>query len=274
METSAIFTKLYGPLALAIFCSIAARYFKPPAGWKFEIPIPYIDIKIPIESRVVVRILLIFAGFVSLSTYAVYDYSSLFPQRLVMQIFYDQPGITRSLQQFSGFQIPNVINRSQFEAGQRKYVKRLDEEVSKLLAVDAFFTAPGGHVHSSGESHTVVKQIQGLQNYFVAESEGELTHVLDLPNSQPIQFYTKNAKLDTGYDTLSFGITNAFRGVLLQTEYKQMLVLSKVGTGVPYQELLLAVTKIKVFPWPEISNTVYFAEEPEGRVPIAYAVFQ
>ncbi len=43
--------------------------------------------------------------------------------------------------------------------------------------------------------------------------------------------------------------------------------------GVEYEVLLIAATKVTVFPWPYISNTVYLADEEEGLAPIAYAVF-
>ncbi len=58
------------------------------------------------------------------------------------------------------------------------------------------------------------------------------------------------------------------------TKYEQTLIFRKMEPGVEYDVLLVAVTKVTVFPWPDISNTVYLADEDEGLVPIAYAVFQ
>ena len=273
MSTLTIFAKLYVPLLLAVFCWIVAFVVKLPPGKTVEIPIPGpIHFKVPVSSTFVIKLLLFVAGVVSISAYAVYDYSSLFPQHLTMQVFYDSPGIRRSLADL-GTPIPGLVDSARQVSEQRKYFERLDQEVGKLLQIDKFFTV--GYVHSNGSSYTVVKKIQGLQNYYVAESEGELTHSLEAPNSQPVEFYTKNKKLDTGFDYLTMGYKDLFHGVVLQTKYRQMLVLSKADAGTPYQELVFAATRVSIFPWPHISNTVYLAEMEDGSLaPIAYATFQ
>jgi len=72
---------------------------------------------------------------------------------------------------------------------------------------------------------------------------------------------------------VSLGVRNFLHGLLLITKYEQMLLFYKMDSGVEYEVLLIAATKVKVFPWPYISNTVYLADEKEGLVPIAYAVF-
>ncbi len=86
-------------------------------------------------------------------------------------------------------------------------------------------------------------------------------------------FVTKNKKYPSAYDHLSFGPGNVLHGLLLMTKYEQMLLFNRMDPGVEYEVLLIAATRVTVFPWPDISNTVYLAEEEESLIPIAYAVF-
>ena len=117
------------------------------------------------------------------------------------------------------------------------------------------------------------KTKKGLQRYHITTSEGELIHVLSRPGVASSSFVTKNKKFDTGYDSLAFGVRDVLHGLLLITKYQQMLLFHPMDPGVEYEILLIAGTKVTVFPWPCISNTVYLADEEEGLVPIAYAVF-
>lgn len=274
VETKAIFTKLYGPLVLALTFWLLAFVVQLPAGKTIDVPVPYLGINVPVASAVLVRLLLAVAGFVSLFAYAVSDYTSLFPQHLTMQVFHDQDKIRSSLQGLAPYRIPRLVESANFQSAQQRYFAKLDEQISKSINIPKFFTAGGDYINSEGTSYTVVEKAKkGLQRYHVAMSEGELTHKLSLPGAASQTFVTKNRKFDSGHDDLSFEAKDLLHGLLLMTKYGQTLLFRKMEPGVEYDVLLIAVTRVTVFPWPDISNTVYLAEEEEGLVPIGYAVF-
>lgn len=274
METKTIFIKLYGPLVLALTAWLLGFVVHLPAGKTIDVAIPYINIEVPVSSAVVIKLLLVVAGFVSLFKYTISDYTSLFPRHLTMEVFHNNDGILNPLQELTPHQIPHLIDSANFQSAQQRYFDKLDQKISKSFNIPNFFTVGRDYVKSSGESHTVVEKTKkGLQRYHVTKSEGELTHILSRPGVASSSFVTKNKKFDSGYDSLSFEVKNLLHGLLLITKYQQMLLFNKMDPGVEYEVLLIAATKVTVFPWPYISNTVYLADEEEGLAPIAYAVF-
>ncbi len=259
---------------LALTAWLLAFVVHLPTGKTIDVAIPYINIEVPVSSAVVIKLLLVVAGFVSLFKYAISDYTSLFPRHLTMQVFHDLDGIRNALQGLRPHQIPQIVDSANFQSVQQRYFDKLDQKISKSLNIPNFFGVGRDYIRSSGESHTAVEKTKkGLQRYHVTQSEGELTHILCRPGATSSNFVTKNKKFDSSYDSLGFEVKNLLHGLLLITKYQQMLLFHKMDPGVEYEVLLIAATKVTVFPWPYISNTVYLADEEEGLAPIAYAVF-
>lgn len=278
LDTKKIFSKLYLPAIACLLLWLLALTTTKTGETKVKLGWGPVEISgVPVTNIVVLRGGLALLGCALLALYPLYDYSSFFPKRLDMDVFYDQEGLRESIQCLLPYTIPNLVSAVEFESGQREYFKRFDAQVSQLLDIPQFFSVQGvgKYLHSSGTSDTVVERAQGLQQYRVTKSEGELTHVLSPPNVKEIRFYTRNKKLESGHDSITFEAGNITRGILLMTQYQQILVQSKAEAGVKYQVLLFAATRAQVFPWPRISNAVYLAETDEARlVPIAYATLR
>jgi len=269
------FSKLYLPAITCLICWVTAFLVKvAPGTTDVTVTLGAFSVKVPVSKPGVLIAILVVLGFISLCGYLVFGYSTLFPQYLTMNVYHDLDGIRDSLQGLEPFQVPKLVDSTNFRAYQRTYFEKLDKKISDSLGIPKFFTFGSEYISSGGKSDTVVEKAQGFQRYHVAKSEGELTHVLNPPGAPRVEFLTKNRKFDTGYDNFALKPRSLVHGVLLITKYEQILLLSKMDKGVEYQELLTAATKVTAFPWPHISNTVYLADAPEGLVPIAYAVFQ
>ena len=65
------------------------------------------------------------------------------------------------------------------------------------------------------------------------------------------------------------------RGVLIRPRFKQILPEDRTATRMAFRRCITGAARIRVFPWPDVSSTVYFAEfEHAGLVPVAYAVYE
>src|SRR5260370_26372134 len=169
---------------LALTAWLLAFVVHLPAGKTIDVAIPYINIEVPVSSALVIKLLLVVAGFVSLFTYAISDYTSLFPRHLTMRVFHDLDGIRNALQGLAPHQMPQIIDSAKFQSVQKRYFDKLDQKISKSLKIRNFFGVGHDYITSSGESHTVVEKTKkGLQRYHVTQSEGELTHILSRPGA-------------------------------------------------------------------------------------------
>jgi hypothetical protein len=238
----------------------------------------FVDFEISISNLFAVRCLLIFAAAAFSSAYLFYDYVALFPQHYKMEVFYDDAGIEQSLRpvftaaEIDSFSIPKDV--SDYKA---QYFRQLDSEVQRVFGSSQFFSIKEGYVHATGQAYTVGEKLEGWQNYHVAESEGELTHILEVPDLEPRQFYTRFEKMPSKDDYVSLTLADLLikRSVVLRTQYKQILVQTKMSQGILFKVSVVGVTKLTIFPWPHVSNTVYFAKfQNAGLVPIAYAVYR
>lgn len=276
MGTTAILAKLYLPMLLfLLFCLLAIFAEKAAGVPEINISLGPIQLaRVPVRTLWILRALLIVLAFACAGAYVIDDYTTLFSKNLTMQVFYDQAGLRRSIASLSPLQIPRLVDLDKCGNCQQEYFAQFDKEVKAAFPnIPPFFTS--GQVHSTGKSYTVVQKTLGLQNYRVTQSGGILANELDLPNQSPITFQTKNEKQDTPDDYLNLGNLGALRGVLLFTKYKQFLLPHGVDEcGLNYKVALYAATKVSVFPWPDISNTVYLVEGKDGLVPIAYATIQ
>lgn len=278
-STTLLFMKLYLPLILSILSLITMFLVKKGKGKtvvRFKPLGHFVDLEIPISNPLIVRIFLLLAAPFFLSFYLFYDYSSFFPQNYSMEVFYDNDGIRRSLEDFSPAEIGQLMISKNYQNYQQEYFDRLDTEVRKLLGAEKFFSIKEGSVHSTGRSFILVEKVSGWQKYYLQSSTGELTHILEAPDLPSKTFYTRFEKLPTRYDYTSLSLSDiVFRqGVVLHTLYKQLLLESKMGEEVTFKFSVVGVTKATFFPWPNISNTIYLADFGEhGLVPIGYAIY-
>jgi hypothetical protein len=237
----------------------------------------FLDLEITISNAQLLKSCIIVALTMVASAYAFYDYTSLFPQRLQMEVFFDRDGLAKSLSIFRQEELNSLHMILEGENHRDRYFASVDAEVQKILKVSSFFRVTSGSAHSVGEVSNVIEKVDGIQKYHVASSRGELLHILEVPGFAVQKFYSRFDRLASHYDYIDVNVGQLlfYGGIILRTEYKQMIVQSQMDEGVGFKTSLVAVTRARIFPWPNVSNTVYCARFPGiGLVPVAYAVYR
>lgn len=241
-------------------------------------PFGLFGISVPVSSIVVSRILVCISAVGFLGLYAFLDFSVLFPKHLQMEVFFDEPGISRTLKEyFLPVDLENLGILRDYASHRQTYFDGLDVEARKVLGKERFFSLSDGSVHSTGETSFIVQKIDGWQRYHIQESKGELLHTLEAPHHSNLTFYTLFEKLPTADDYVTPSFTDLVirRRVILRPKFKQLLAEDRTSKSVTFKLAVIGATSVTPFPWPSFSPTVYCAELPTGGlVPIAYSVYR
>jgi hypothetical protein len=249
----ATFNKLYLPIVIsAIFLSMLALMSLGASPLSEAAPLHFWTL----------RITLFIAAVVPLTSYLFWDYSSFFPPDFDLELFYDTEGIEVGLKSLYGTR-PRIAIHPNYDAWLRHYLEEVDVKISTITGIPRFFSS--GNVYSLGECHNSWDKIGIWQEYHMVHSEGELLHVLEAPHK--IELRTRFEKVPTKNDYLKVGLTEILKGLVVRTEYKQILTDR-------FSVSLVALTRVRSLPWPRASNTVYFTKSDEGLVPVAWGVFK
>lgn len=270
------FIKLYGPFVVAVVLLLAAFKIKLKETILFTLKPPFLEIAIPISSRIACRAILILLSLFSLNYYFLIDFSSLFPERFKMTVFYDDEGLRHSLSFFSKEELKKMGYAPINYDLSRIYYEALDKKIKGILNYKEFFSLKQGIVHSEGEVFFKVEKVSGVHNYCITESKGELIHILERPNAKSISFKSFFEKSASSHDYLNYPLTEVLKGeVVLQPRFKQIIAENYRSDGVLFDHTLVSAIKISFFPLPKIENTVYFFElEGKGLIPVAYAIYK
>lgn len=218
------------------------------------------------------------AGALSmLSTYIYFDYSKFFPAHFEMEVFYDEKGIQSNLALFTSQELQSLGHQGFTKNAINDYYRSLDERLGALLHYDGFFSVHDGTVHSKGETSFRVHKTDGIHNYYISESRGELSHTLERAGKPTIGFLSFFEKLASPNDYIRPKLIDLLLDpeVVIAPKFKQILAEKNRSDGVIFDHVLVGVTKIYLVPYPRYSNTVYFIEtENHGLVPIGYAVYK
>jgi hypothetical protein len=283
MDTAPItLARLYLPLTLSLCCAVVLCRTLTLKGQRRIVtkvkPFgDFVEHSVEISSIFVTRTLLILGTFALLTPYSFYDYSTFFPRYYQMEVFFDERGIAQSLGTFSYAEIQSLSMAPAPQRYQEQYFQQVDSQIQNTFGNRAFFSIKDGYVHSVGQAQIVPEKIDGWQNYHVKFSDGELTHVLEIPNTPPQQFYSRFEKLPSEDDYIGLSFADLFvrHHIMLRTKYKQILVQNNMSEGFVFKLTVVGITKLNIFPWPRVSNTVYLADFGNaGLVPVAYAIYR
>lgn len=266
--------KLYGPffssLALLIFV------FRANFGKNVVLKIQKYGFEFVITKTLAGRAAFL-VGSLSLFSYYLYmDYSQFFPSHFEMEVFYDEEGIKQALGVFSKQELEK-LRYNKDEELIKSYYKSLDKRLQDILSYKGFFSLEHGIVHSEGATSFKVSQTSGIHNYYITESKGQLTHILDVPGRPRISFLSFFDKIPSSSDYIRPSIARIIleRELIISPRFKQIIAEKNKSDGVVFDHLLIGVTKVYLFPYPTFSNTMYFYDAGnKGIVPIGYAVYK
>ena len=275
-----IFLKLYGPAICALVTLVAFVAYRDDGTGSAAVVKPFgsfLDVRLPLSHRFIVRAVLGAAAGVFLSGYLFVDYVPFFPSRLKMDVFYEVDGLEEALNALGPGARELLRVPPDYAEKRAEYFRYLDEEVRKIVPSKSFFSVQGGLVHSEGETTFIVEKIGGIQHYHISESVGQLTHTLDLPNTPRAEFRTLFQKQSTKGDFLDFTLGDLLfrRSVLVQPAFKQLISHGASDSTIEFKVAIVSATRIIVLPWPDFTSTVYLADFGNaGRIPIAYAKYR
>ena len=210
--------------------------------------------------------------------YLTMDYSKFFPTHMEVETFYDQDGIRETLKIFSEDELTNLGVIKNYSEYADEHYKYLDDQLKEVLRPfeKGFFSVKQGSVYSKGTTSIHVEKTDGIHNYYVKESSGSFTHILEAPKMKSISYLSYFEKKATSRDFIRPTVLQILidREYLLSTEYKQILAEHRNSNGSEFDHKLLVATKLYLFPMPSFSNSVYLKEVGDKRIPIAYAVYK
>lgn len=277
-----IITKIYGPIIIsAVLLLLLFSLRKEEDLGRIEINPTFLGISIlkyglPISNVWLARAILLCLSIAVLSLLIFMDYSNFFPNHLKMEVFFDKKGIHDSLKAFSEEEFKQMGIPDNYEEFQNRYYDDLNIEVRRLFQKDENFWIPAENIHSQGETSFYAEKLPGVQKYHIKESEGKLTHAIEIPNMPMLQFKSFFEKLNSKYDYLTPSLTEMFikHRVILQPRFKQIFAENLKSEGKSFHHTLVCFTKVNLFPYPKVCNTIYLTELNEGVIPIGYAIYR
>jgi hypothetical protein len=271
-----VLIKLYVPALLAIAFIIVSLRLNIKDKLVLTLTPPFLKISIPITNRVLCRLILVGLSLTCFYYYLVLDFSSFFPSTYEMDVYYDEEGIENSLSQFTEDELEEIGFGGYDKKITNIYYKDIDKRINSTLNYQGFFSLRDGIVHSHGEADFEVTKDSGFHKYCIKKAKGELTHILERPNTGNISLKSFFDLMPTSYDHLNPSFSDIFikRRIILQPRFKQIFAENYRSDGVLFDHTLVGITRVVLFPVPTFKNTVYFYEALNGRlIPIGYAVY-
>jgi hypothetical protein len=285
METDfATFARLYWPFLgtlAALLAIVSVRKYAhaadaAPLG-ELQINLGFVMLPIRFRRSWFVHGFLSCAALWSFSVALTRDYSSFFPTKLNLEVFYDRAGMESTIAGLPGLNKAGIKFAPNWWTARAAYYADLDRDAAGgLEGLARFFVDAEKYVHSTGDTTFMVKKARGWQNYHIEESAGEIVHTLEIPNQPPHRLLTSFEKLATADDYLRPGFADLVihHSFIIRPRFKQYLNAKRLAGGQPFKVAVVGVTSMRVFPLPDFSNTLYVADVPNvGLVPFAYAVY-
>lgn len=272
------FLALIYPFVIGIMLLTCIPFFKTDAENRLTLSVLGFSFVLPVKSTLLVRLLLLLGALILFGFPAFRDYSNLYPSHYDMDVYFDDEGVEKTLQDFTDDEIKALQITKDWKGEKKLYLQKLTKDISSILGVPDFFSKGADCVHSTGTTTFDVDKIEGWQNYYIREATGQLTHILELPNKERKQFHSRFELMSTRDNYIHATLSDIyFRWTkVLKPSFKQIASLSAAGDKTIYHHYLIAVIKIWFFPVCRIGNTVYLLKNGDGKtyVPIGYAVYR
>ncbi len=275
-----LFFKYYTPFIFSVIAIAMLALRKFEQGHSF--PVEFLGFKFQITSSKLIRLLLVAASVLPFAYYADLDVSQYFKQNAKMSVYFDQAGISKSLDSFSDEDKRNVGYDKFFAEANTHlvsaYYSSLDEVVKKSIGLNAFFAERNGAVYGAGKLFFRVEKKGGFQNYRIVESSGELTHKVERKGERPVEFLSFFEEVPSRNSHIRPSLWELIsnQSVLLMPTFKQTIAEKRKSDGFLFDHMLIAMTKMHLLPYPHATNTIYFLAASDGKkaLPVAYAIYE
>jgi hypothetical protein len=220
--------------------------------------------------------LLLFACGIALMVFPIFrDYSTFFPQRIKIEVYFDDGGLSSTLVALTPNTIKALDMSDDWRGAKEAYFAALNADLKKEN-IPFQFPPDMSTVHGIGRGAIKFRKISwGIQEYRVERANGNITLTVLLPGS------STRSQLETAYDLLDTNsnfVTVSLRQmywdheIVVQPVFQQIIALSQ-GKKL-FHHTLTGVTRISILP-PKYQPTIYFARGQDGKsFPIGYAIYE
>ena len=273
------FLDLIYPFILGGAVLVLMRFIKKGENDVFKIQIPVFGIfnfEGALRKLWMIRTFLFLLALVFFSISAFRDYARFFPVHMQMEVFFDDDGVEKALAQFDEDELREFNIPQNWRDEKVTYVDSLNK-VLESIHNPFRFDPTKGVVRSKGENQFKVEKVEvwGWQKYHIESGKGSVTHVYEVPGQAP-QTITSTFELletDSNNIQLSFAEIYYYWKKVIKPEYKQKF--NKTPADVFYSHNLVALTKVRFFPFIDINKTVYPKRlEPTNKyIPIGFSIY-
>lgn len=280
----------YLPLAIAVLLLLLAVLMPLPrvkgAGrpeWQLEMHLLGLSIPLGLKLkhawliRLTVAVIAVGLVFKALTL----NFAEFFPQRLAMDVYFDERGIARNLTAFSAADLTDLDMAENWGP----YLAQYDLEVRKSLfalwqrgssrPIPQTADFIRNFLHARGETTFRVRRV-GVFSYLISDSEGKLVYDFEPPGRPSWRFTTFFKLRGSSYNHIKPSLWRLIKSpsMAIRPEFKQILSIEEGGLDAPFDHVVIGLTKIYLLPIPTFTETVYFWRMPNGRtVPIGYAIY-
>lgn len=274
------FLNLIYPFLFAIFLLLCLPFIKSTQDNKITLsPFSLFSVDLHIKRKFVINLIIVICALALLAFPAFRDYSSFFPSRYDMEVFFDEKGIENTLKDYTNNEIKSLNLNDKWRDERKEYLNGLTSDISIILGIDNFFNNGTEYIHSEGSTTFIVEKIEGWQQYHIKEANGQLKHILDLPKSKEMKTFHSKFKLQsTSNNYIATTISDIYFSYtkILKPLFKQIASLTPGGDKTIYHHSLIALIKVRFFPICKIGNTIYLVKSKDEVtwVPIGYAIYK
>ncbi len=199
-----------------------------------------------------------------------------------MDLYFDIRGIERTLGLFSAKDGREVFLADEWHSLIKEYDKQVSTSLVTLWKTRGVQGTPTAEeylrelLHAGGETTFKVEKI-GWLIYKIVESQGHLEYQLDVPKKPQRRFRGEFYLRDTAANYIRPSVRDLLHSpsVVLRPQFKQVFLIEEGGTDAPFDHILIAMTRVQLFPIPLFSDTLYLWKTTnEKAVPVAYCVYR
>ncbi|MGX1168678.1 MULTISPECIES: hypothetical protein [Bradyrhizobium] len=197
------------------------------------------------------------------------DYSHSFPDLLNVNVFFYGDGIEKTIQSMSDDDITKLNSTSDWKQRKKEYYTKINNELQELGIPFKFGDAPG-QTSATGPLRFRTQPIEkwGAQLYRITEAGGTLVHVSQSPGTEEYRTVS-----EFGLTNSDFNLKGTVKDVYWENAILIMPVLKQLYRISPSREIyhhsLIAATRVEIFPYINISKTVYLVPSSD-RSPMAF----
>ena len=279
-----VILKLYLPIAVLIILLIIVLNSKKDGSGKFNLSLfGLYSTELPIKHSLLFKIIsIVLFGFLTLVHYLLIDFTQFYPTKLKMTVHFDKKGIIGLYNNLGVKEVDGLPIDITDDTTRKRYIQKGDKTVFEKYKIKDFFTKAfidsTATISTEGNTTFIVKKKDGLQNYFIEEASGELTHSLYEPKQSVKKVKTSFTKMVSANDKIEFNYiaTTLGKRIIISPLFTENLLVSdKQGNqeNVQLDHFLYGVTALRVSPFPRFSNTLYLYRAKNKLIPICYAIY-